>query len=184
MPANFGPKTLKLKKGDIICKVKGGTSAVCWKDKREVYLLTNMHNPPASGHFVDEEGNASKPVCIESYNKIMGFVDLSDMMANSYSISRKMWKWPKKLFFHLLDLTILNALIIHKSCGGKLTHKLFREQLVGGLIHIAQHVNPHPSTSSHGRPPSWEVRNFRLDIKDSNHWPAKGHSLRCNVCSS
>jgi len=29
MPANFGPKTLKLKKGDI-CKVKGGTSAVRW----------------------------------------------------------------------------------------------------------------------------------------------------------
>jgi len=27
-----------------------------------------------------------------------GFVDLSDMMAGSYSISYKMWKWPKKLF--------------------------------------------------------------------------------------
>jgi hypothetical protein len=32
---------MKLKKGDI-CKVKGGTSAVCWDDKIEVHLLTNM----------------------------------------------------------------------------------------------------------------------------------------------
>jgi hypothetical protein len=61
MPANFGPKTLKLKKGDIIYKVKGGISTVL-KDKREVYFLTNMHNLPASGYFLDKEGNASKPL--------------------------------------------------------------------------------------------------------------------------
>jgi hypothetical protein len=84
---------------------------VCWKDKREVYLLTNMHNPPASGRFVDEEGNASKPLCTGSYNKSMGFMDLSDMMVNSYCISRKTWKLPRKLFYHLLDPTILNIFI-------------------------------------------------------------------------
>jgi hypothetical protein len=28
MPANFGPKMLKLKKGDLLCEVKGGTSAL------------------------------------------------------------------------------------------------------------------------------------------------------------
>jgi hypothetical protein len=118
MPPNFGPKALKLKKGDILCKVKGSTSPVCWKDKWEVYLLTNMHKPPISGHYVDEEGNASKPLCIESYNRNIGFVDMSDMMANSYSISRKTWKWTEKLFFHFVDLTVLNAFIIHSSCGG------------------------------------------------------------------
>jgi hypothetical protein len=29
-PANFGPNTLKWKKGGNVCKVKVGTSAVCW----------------------------------------------------------------------------------------------------------------------------------------------------------
>jgi hypothetical protein len=95
MPANFGPKMLKLKKGDLLCKVKGGASAVCWKDKQEVYLLTNMHQPPATGHYVNEEGNLWKPLCIESYNSNMGFVDMSGMMANSYGISRKTGKWTK-----------------------------------------------------------------------------------------
>lgn len=69
---------------------------MCWKDKREVYLPTNM-NLPASGHFVDEEGKASKPVCIKSYAKSMGFVDLSDMKANSYRTSLKTWNGLKSL---------------------------------------------------------------------------------------
>ena len=50
----------------LFVQVKEGASAVCWKDKREVYLLTNM-NLPASGHFVNEDGKAPKPVCIKSY---------------------------------------------------------------------------------------------------------------------
>jgi hypothetical protein len=69
---------------------------VCWKDKRQVYLLTNM-NLPASGHFVDKEGKASKSVCIKSYTKSTGFVDLSDMIANSHSISHKTWNGLRSL---------------------------------------------------------------------------------------
>jgi hypothetical protein len=88
------------------------------KGKREVYLLTNMHKLPASGHYVDKEVNASKLLYIEIYNGNMEFVDTSDIMANSYSISHKTWKWTKILFFHKVGLTILNAFIIHSSSGG------------------------------------------------------------------
>lgn len=69
---------------------------MCWKDRRQIYLLTNK-NLLASGHFVNEVVNASKPVCINSYTKSMGFVDLSDMMANSYSVSLKTWNGLKSL---------------------------------------------------------------------------------------
>jgi hypothetical protein len=31
--------------------------AVCWKDKMEVYILTNIHAPPAEGNFRNESGN-------------------------------------------------------------------------------------------------------------------------------
>jgi hypothetical protein len=41
IPENLGSKTLK--KVDLLCKVKGGTSAVCCKDKQEVYFSTIMH---------------------------------------------------------------------------------------------------------------------------------------------
>ena len=68
--------------------------------------------------------------------------------------------------------------------AGKLAHKLFREQPVEVLTHVAQDINPNSSTSSRGRSPSREVRHFRFDFKDTNHWPAKCHSRRCDVRSS
>jgi hypothetical protein len=51
-------------------------------------------------------------------------------MATSYGMCRRTWKWTKKLFFHLTDLVIVSAMIVHWSCGGIMTHKKFREQLI------------------------------------------------------
>jgi hypothetical protein len=77
MPLNFSPKELKMNKGDIVSMVKGTLRAVCWKDRREVYVLSNMHIPPVEGNF-KTEGKATKPVITEDYNTHMGYVDLSD----------------------------------------------------------------------------------------------------------
>ncbi|PNF40809.1 hypothetical protein B7P43_G16650 [Cryptotermes secundus] len=126
MPQEIWPKSIKLKKGDIVRRVKRHLSVVRWKDKRDVYVLMNMHPPPLEGNFRDESGHAVKPHVIEDYNAHMGFVDKSDRLVNSYGIARRTWKWTKKLFSHLLDMTILNAYLLHKSCGGKMTHKKFR----------------------------------------------------------
>jgi hypothetical protein len=35
------------------------------------------------------------------------------------SVSWRTWKWTKKCFFHLLDLTILSSYISLTSCGRK-----------------------------------------------------------------
>ncbi|PSN52550.1 PiggyBac transposable element-derived protein 4 [Blattella germanica] len=163
MPSDFNPKQLKLKKGDIMSRVNGSLRAVCWKDTRDVYILSNMHIPPVEGNF-KADGKAVKPgVIIEDYNTHMGYVDLSDRMANSYNICRRTWKWTKKMFFHLLDLAILNAYILQKSCGSTLTHLKFREQLVRELIARSQEEN--------------------LQVQEhSSHWPGKSKERRCRVC--
>jgi hypothetical protein len=94
---------------------------------------------------------------------------MSDIMANNYSVSEKTWKWTKrKLFFHLIDLTILYAFINQCSCADTLSHKLFHEWLVSGLIHTALDTNPAPSTSGHGRPSSQAIGVSRLDFKYSH----------------
>jgi hypothetical protein len=64
----------------------------------------------AAEYYVDEEGNASKPLYTEGYNSNVGFVDMSDVMFSSYSISWTTWKWTRKLFFHVVDLRVLNNL--------------------------------------------------------------------------
>ncbi|PSN50206.1 PiggyBac transposable element-derived protein 4, partial [Blattella germanica] len=84
----------KLKRGDIRVRSKHDLTAIIWKDKRGVHMLTNIHNVPAEANFCDSHGNA----LIEDYNRHMGYVDKSDRMADSYSISRRTMKWTKKLF--------------------------------------------------------------------------------------
>jgi hypothetical protein len=40
-----------------------------WKDKHDVYILTNMHKPPTEGNFFDEYGKAQKSVTVTDYNQ-------------------------------------------------------------------------------------------------------------------
>ena len=89
MPQDIGPKSLKMKRGDIVTCIRGNLRAVLWKDKRDVYILTNMHSPPVEGNFTDDFGHAINPRVVEDYNAYMGFVDKSDRMVNSYGITRR-----------------------------------------------------------------------------------------------
>jgi len=75
-------------------------------------MLTNMDPPPAEGNFCDDSKRPVKSHIAEWYNQHMGYVDNSDHMANSYSMSRCTFKWTTKLFFHFLDLTVFNSWIL------------------------------------------------------------------------
>jgi hypothetical protein len=60
---------MKMERGtDIATRVRGNLRAVRWKDRRDVYILTNMHAPPAEGNFIQEYGQAIKPRVVEGYN--------------------------------------------------------------------------------------------------------------------
>ena len=89
VPHDFGPKQLKLKRGDVRVTTRGGLTASVWKDRREVYMLTNMDPPPAERNFCDNSNHLMKPHIVEQYNQHMGYVDNSDHMANSHSMSRR-----------------------------------------------------------------------------------------------
>jgi hypothetical protein len=45
MPDDFRSKTLKLKQGNVRVRKSGDMRAVVWKDKRDVHMLTNIHDP-------------------------------------------------------------------------------------------------------------------------------------------
>jgi len=111
-------------------------------------------------------------------------MDRGDRMANSYSISHRTLKWTKILFFHLLDLAILNSYILHSSCGGKkFAHRDFRYNLVRNMLAYAgpeQRV-PRPL----GRPPNVESHVTSLEVSSSKHWPIPFEmQLRCHVCKA
>jgi len=129
-------------------------TALVWKDRREVYILTNMDPPPAEGTFCDDTNHPVKPHIMERYNRHVGYVDSSDRMANSYSMRWRTFKWTMKLFFHFLDLTVLNSWILLSSCGAKYAHRDFRLLLVRNLFEEAGKSQDRPIPRLVGRPSS------------------------------
>ena len=114
----------------------------------------------------------------------MGFVNISDHMANSYSMSRRNFKWTTELFFHLLDLTVLNSWILLSSCGAQCTHQDFRLLLVRNLIEEAGKSQDRPTPSLVGRPSVPAANIVRLHSCHNQHWPAKYTQVRYHLCSS
>lgn len=60
VPHDFGLHKLKLKKDDVRVRTRGGFTALDWKDRQEVYMLTNMDVPPAEGNFCGESNSPVK----------------------------------------------------------------------------------------------------------------------------
>ena len=115
----------------------------------------------------------------------MGYINISDCMANSYSMSRRTFKWTIKLFFHFLDLTVLKSWILLSSCGAKYTHRDFRLLLVRNLIEEAGKSQDRPTHRLVGRPSVAATNVVRLESRHNKHWPAKSSTqLCCRLCSS
>ncbi|XP_069180183.1 piggyBac transposable element-derived protein 4-like [Procambarus clarkii] len=99
---NIGVGDCELRKCDKILEV-------CWKDKREVNMLTTIH----TGEMLDSgkvryrgDGSLFKPDCIIDYNINMRLVDKCDMMVGAVECVRRTVKWTRKFFFHLVDVTV------------------------------------------------------------------------------
>jgi Transposase IS4 len=86
-------KRIKLTNGENIVWIKGKLMALKWKDKRDLCMLSTIHN----GHMVNVKtrGNKEllKPDVVVFYNKTMGGeVDKSDQGMTFYPIMRNQQK--------------------------------------------------------------------------------------------
>ena len=86
-----------------------------WMDKRAISMISTIH----SANMVevrDRYNNMKmKPECIAEYNKYMHGVDTADQHRAMYPYIRKTVKWTKKIFFYLLQCTLFNCFILHKT---------------------------------------------------------------------
>ncbi|KAG8233613.1 hypothetical protein J437_LFUL001024 [Ladona fulva] len=154
---------------DMAIRILNDLTAITWRDKRDLNLLTNIHNPPADGNFCDEQGNAIKPVIIQDYNRNMGFVDKGERMANKAPGSGQ-----KKFFFHLLDVTIRNSYIISESLSKEVSHRMFRLMLVRDLL---ENIGNRLEATLRGRPNPCDTNITRLEAKKMEHWPEKNKQV-------
>ena len=106
------PKELvknKLKKGDMNW-MRSDEVVVCkWKDKRDVLMISNMHQP----EMVDVANRVGKivkkPNIVKDYNNGMSGIDRADHMLSYYCSLRKTVCWYKKIGVHLFEIMIHNA---------------------------------------------------------------------------
>ena len=90
----------------------------------------------------------------------------------------------KKLFFHLLDLVVVNSYIPLSSCGGKkISHRDFQLTLIREMLAWSGH-EPRPSMPV-GRPAQTSTNIVTLDTRHNEHWPVRNPTQRqCRVCSA
>ena len=152
--------------------------AILWSDKRDVRVLTNIHDPPAEGNFCNNNGKAIKLQIVADYNRHTGCVDKGDRMAESYSINRRTWKWTKKLFFHLFDLAILNSYILFSTLGDKkILHRDFRMTLIRNLM--AQAGQEWNVRRPVGRPAvTAATQAIRFEERGRKYWPIPSATRR------
>lgn len=114
-----------------------GLQWIKWMDKKLVYFLSNYHDPSETTVVNRRQKDGSLqpvncPVIASDYNKHMGYVNYSDRLIATYKIDRKSKRWWIRLFWHFIDLAVVNSFIIFKNQNAKdtLTLKEFRLQLV------------------------------------------------------
>lgn len=129
-----------MKKGDIISYRKNDQLALSWKDKRVVTMLSTKHK---GGTLVPSKYPnqlpVPKPNVILDYTKNMGGVDRTDHYIASYQFLRRTTKWYRKMFFWLLEISIVNSYLLYTMVQkgankNPIAHKIYRKRLVESLV--------------------------------------------------
>lgn len=133
----------KMRKDEVLVRTNEKMITVRWCDRREVTMLSTVHDHQMLN--VTKHGKTvQKPKAVIEYNKNMGAVDKSDMMISFNESARKTRKWYRKLFFHIVDICVLNSynmFKLHKN--SKISLLDFRINLIRQLFeshHSAERV--------------------------------------------
>ena len=56
-----------------------------------------------------------QPECVYRYNQFMNGVKKSDQHLAKYNLLRKCIRWWKTLFFHMVDISVVNSFILFQK---------------------------------------------------------------------
>lgn len=108
-------------------------STVLWHDTKNVRLASTYvgvkeflsRKAPSNKHIERWDKmkktvvNIPCPNIILEYNKHMGGVDLMDGLIGRYHIRVKTWKWTIRIFYHILDVAMVNAYVLYHRVHAK-----------------------------------------------------------------
>ena len=161
-----------------------------YHDRKIVYLMSIVEKAEAvpSGKVNPRNGDpVLRPSVVLSYDKFMGGVDRSDQMVSYATFNSRTLKWWKRVIFHVISLSILNAYLLYKEKTEDATpmlQRVFRKRLVSNLMQSVNQADiPGLSMRSPGRPSIAAEPIFRLQ---GQHFPEKitGAGKKQNITRS
>lgn len=170
--------------------------ALQWVDNKVVSLLTTIDNANDSLQVTRKTKTAGvwstkvvpQPRTVNNYNKYMNAVDRSDQILATNNVLRKCMSWWKTLFFHLIDIAVVNSFILFKEHQAKfpdnealcrkadysLSH--FREEIVRQLCGFPEYdIPPVHATAKPAPPPMGEFETVHIPVSSDVR-------RRCVVC--
>ena len=166
-----------------------------WNDNSTVHAVSNFHGTDASViQRTQKDGTKSQfpcPTAIKAYNAYMGGVDKADMLCGIYGLDRKAQKWWHRIFFGIIDRTIVNAMVVYQKMQGEsITTLQFRRSVAQSLITLSRKpkvgrpLQVSPLTMNKRRKIAYSVpKSIRLENRGA-HWVVYDNKRgRCEVCA-
>ena len=176
--------TKKMKKGEVITFHDGQLTGVKWMDKHPVAVLSTIHDDSMTTitrrtrSSLGSAETISKPTIITEYTKFMGGVDVADQLVTYYGFTHCSKKWWKRAFFHLFEVCMVNAYILHSlyTPNRRHTHMEF-------LLLVARQLLQRCGLESSA--PPQPALDQPLRLVGRNHFPEpSGKKRDCRVCSN
>lgn len=178
-------------------------TSVVWKDNKIVTLLSSYCGilPKNSIKRFDKKTkrilDVNCPAIIKDYNRHMGGVDLLDSLIGRYKIRMRTKKWYMRIWYHLIDVTVVNAWLLYRRVevlnDRKPTMSLFDFRL--NVSYSLTKVGT--TTPKRGRPPTSVLKEMAIKKRKPNtslmptdsvrkdcvdHWPEYVESRqRCKL---
>lgn len=159
---------------EFVASIDGmDVSFLVWKDNKYVNLISSFArtHPETMVKRYDRKQKRTVdvkcPFVIQEYNRHMGGVDLLDSLMGRYKITMKSRKWYIRLFYHLLDLTLVNSWLaykrVHQQKGTQDSKIVEQAKFRAEVAHCLTKINI-SVTQKRGRPSSSSVEQ-ELQVK-------------------
>lgn len=190
----------KLTRGDFDYRVSDdGLVFFKWMDSKCVHIASNYHSTEKTSVLrTQKDGTRTEVACphaISDYNKFMGGVDKADQLCGLYGVSRKSKKWWHRMFFGLVDRTLVNSFIAYQNVSQEQLSLLnYVRQVALSLLTLSRPAKmgrpltaspcPSPVPSKKRRKTEFSVSTaIRLQNVGVHYVVFGSERGRCEVCS-
>jgi len=149
LPKDMIGEAKELKKGEVTFRRNQEILVISYQDKRLVNMISTLHTAEVVETTNRRTGVAKKkPKCIIDNNTHMHGVDTADQYLAYYPLIRKTVKWPKKVFFYLIQCCLFNSYVTFskKNPNSRKSFLDFMSDIAENLINTSDAVSS-PSSS-------------------------------------